>query len=72
MEVKLSLPSKEGLNIASNISILYRIDKVMVPTLIENIGTNIEDIISVFFARPLLMFVQNTWRRICTQGKDLE
>jgi len=49
MEVKLSLPSKEGLNIASNISILYRIDKVMVPTLIENIGTNIEDIISAVF-----------------------
>lgn len=49
MEVSLSLPSKEGLNIASNISILYRIDKVMVPTLIENIGTNFEGIISAVF-----------------------
>ena len=38
MEVTLSLPSKEGLNINSNISILYRIDGEKVPMLIERVG----------------------------------
>ena len=49
MEVYLSLPSKEGLNINSNISILYRIDREKVPMLIEQIGYNYENIISSVF-----------------------
>lgn len=49
MEVSLSLPSKEGLNINSQISILYRIDKEGVLTLIEEIGSNYETIISSVF-----------------------
>jgi len=49
MEVSLSLPSKEGLNIKSQISILYRIEKNNVPTLIEEIGSNYENIISSVF-----------------------
>lgn len=49
MEVDLSLPSKEGLNIQSNISILYRIDKEKVPMLIERVGDNYENIISSVF-----------------------
>jgi len=49
MEVDLNLPSKEGLNINSNISILYHIDQFKVPSLIENIGTDLESIISSVF-----------------------
>jgi len=49
MEVDLSLPSKEGLNIEANISILYRIDEQKVPTLIENVGNDYESIISSVF-----------------------
>ena len=49
MEVALNLPSKEGLNIASNISILYKIEKAVVPTLIEELGNNYESIIRSVF-----------------------
>lgn len=49
-EVKLNLPSKEGLNVNAEISILYHIDANMAPTIIEEIGPNYEDILilSVF------------------------
>ena len=49
IEINLNLPSKEGLNINSNISILYRLDKEMVPNIIENIGDGYEDIITNVF-----------------------
>ncbi len=49
MEVDLSLPSKEGLNIEANISILYKIDKAKVLTLIQDVGDEYESIISVVF-----------------------
>lgn len=49
LEVALSLPSKEGLNISSNISILYRIEKKRVPDLIETVGFNYEQIIRSVF-----------------------
>ncbi len=49
LEIQLNLPSKEGLNISSNISILYRIEESRVPYLIESIGNDYEQIIiSVF------------------------
>lgn len=49
-EVKLNLPSKEGLNVSAEISILYHIQKDDVPAIIEEIGRNYEDvmILSVF------------------------
>lgn len=40
LEVNLSLPSKEGLTIKSEISILYRIKEEMAPEIVENIGTS--------------------------------
>ena len=43
LEVNLSLPSKEGLTIKSEISILYRIKSEMAPDIVENIGTNYVD-----------------------------
>ena len=49
MEVDLSLPSKEGLNIGANISILYKIDKDKVPTLIQDVGSEYEGIINAVF-----------------------
>lgn len=50
LEVKLELPSKEGLNILSTISILYHIDESKVPLVIRNIGMDYEQnvILSVF------------------------
>jgi regulator of protease activity HflC (stomatin/prohibitin superfamily) len=38
LELNLSLPSKEGLSIQSEISILYRIKEEMAPIIIEDIG----------------------------------
>jgi regulator of protease activity HflC (stomatin/prohibitin superfamily) len=50
LEVELSLPSKEGLNVNSVISILYKIDRNQAPDVIRNVGSNYEDvlILSVF------------------------
>ena len=50
IEVNLSLPSKEGLNVNSVISILYRIEQDKARSLIENVGLNYENvlILSVF------------------------
>ncbi len=49
LEMVLNLPSKEGLNINSGISILYHIDKNLVPQLIENVGSGYETIIQSVF-----------------------
>ncbi|MFK7771142.1 MAG: prohibitin family protein [Saprospiraceae bacterium] len=42
LEVGLDIPSKEGLTIRSEVSILYNIDGKKVPDLLRNIGTNYE------------------------------
>ena len=49
LEMALNLPSKEGLNINAGISILYHIDKNLVPQLIENVGVGYETIIQSVF-----------------------
>lgn len=49
LELSLSLPSKEGLSINSQISILYKIKKEQVPDIIRNIGLNYETIIANVF-----------------------
>ena len=50
LEVELSLPSKEGLNVNSIISILYKIDEKQAANVIKNVGPHYEDvlILSVF------------------------
>ncbi|OWY26178.1 prohibitin family protein [Sphingobacteriales bacterium UPWRP_1] len=50
LEVKLSLPSKEGLNIKSEISILYNVNSTKASNIIESIGPNYEEVVilSVF------------------------
>ncbi len=49
LELSLNLPSKEGLSINSNISILYNAQKNKVPDLIRTFGLDYEDIISNVF-----------------------
>jgi regulator of protease activity HflC (stomatin/prohibitin superfamily) len=49
IELSLSLPSKEGLSITSQISILYRINPEKLPMLIRNIGLEYEGIITNVF-----------------------
>ncbi len=49
IELSLSLPSKEGLSITSQISILYRISPEKLPMLIKNIGLDYEGIITSVF-----------------------
>lgn len=50
LEVKLTLPSKEGLNIKSEISILYNVQSNKASDIIETIGPNYEEVVilSVF------------------------
>jgi prohibitin 1 len=49
LELLLSLPSKEGLSVNSQISILYRLEKGKVPDIIKNYGLGYEGIISNVF-----------------------
>lgn len=50
IEITSNLPSKEGLNVAAVISILYRIQPDKAPDILENIGVDYEEIVitSVF------------------------
>ncbi len=45
----LSLPSKEGLSVNSEISILYRLEQNKIPSVLENLGQNYESIITSVF-----------------------
>jgi regulator of protease activity HflC (stomatin/prohibitin superfamily) len=47
IELQSDLPSKEGLNVRSVISILYRIDEKQAPSIIENIGTDYENVLII-------------------------
>jgi regulator of protease activity HflC (stomatin/prohibitin superfamily) len=50
MEINSNLPSKEGLNVAAVISILYRIVPDRAPSIVENIGVgNEENVINSVF-----------------------
>jgi regulator of protease activity HflC (stomatin/prohibitin superfamily) len=49
LELALNLPSKEGLNVGAEISILYHVEQAKVPYLIETIGLNYENIIKSVF-----------------------
>jgi len=73
MEVSLSLPSKEGLTIRSEISILYRINKKQAPHILNEIGLNFErvlimpvfrsaaaDVSSKYFAKDMHSGERNT------------
>ena len=49
LELSLSLPSKEGLSITSQISILYKTDVKKIQDVIKNIGLSYENIIANVF-----------------------
>ncbi len=49
LELSLNLPSKEGLSINSQISILYRLDQAKVPVVIRTLGLNYQSIIANVF-----------------------
>jgi regulator of protease activity HflC (stomatin/prohibitin superfamily) len=49
LELSLNLPSKEGLSINSQISILFRLDKDQVPSVIQSLGLNYASIIANVF-----------------------
>jgi len=49
LELTLSLPSKEGLSIVSQISILYKLEQNKVPSIIRTYGLNHEAIIANIF-----------------------
>lgn len=49
LEIGLNLPSKEGLNVQSEISILFRIEQTKVPHLIETVGLDYQNIIRNVF-----------------------
>lgn len=54
MEIDLDIPSKEGLTIRSEMSILYRIDPKMVKQILREVGTEYErDLISPVFRSAL-------------------
>jgi len=47
MEVRLPLPSKEGLTVQSEVSILYRLEGSYAPSVIENLGKNYEEVVII-------------------------
>lgn len=49
LELLLNLPSKEGLSVASEISILYRLEKDKVPFILEELGPNYPNVITSVF-----------------------
>ncbi|WP_299013072.1 prohibitin family protein [uncultured Polaribacter sp.] len=49
IKLVLSLPSKEGLSVDSEISILYRLEANMVASVLENLGQDYESVITSVF-----------------------
>ncbi len=49
LKLALRLPSKEGLSVDSEISILYRLEVDKVPTVLRNVGPNYQDVMSAVF-----------------------
>lgn len=67
VEIAANLPSKEGLNVAAVISILYRIQPEKAPGILENIGVNYEEImISSVFRSAAADVCSRFLPKICT------
>lgn len=49
LKLSLVIPSKEGLSVDSEISILYRLEVEMIPTVLRNLGPNYKNIITAVF-----------------------
>ena len=72
LELNLSLPSKEGLSVQSQISILYQIEKDSLPKLINNLGLNYEPIISNVFRSTASDVCANYFAKDMHSGKRAE
>lgn len=49
IKLQLSLPSKEGLSVNAEISILYRLERDKIPSVLENLGQDYESVITSVF-----------------------
>ena len=49
IRLKLNLPSKEGLSVRSEISILYRLEEDKIASILENLGSSYESIVTSVF-----------------------
>lgn len=49
IKLQLSLPSKEGLSVNAEISILYRLERNKIPSILENLGKDYESVITSVF-----------------------
>lgn len=49
IKLVLNLPTKEGLSVNSEISILYRLEVSKIPTILENLGRDYESIVTSVF-----------------------
>ncbi|MEN8927426.1 MAG: prohibitin family protein [Flavobacteriales bacterium] len=69
LELNLSLPSKEGLSVQSQISILYQIEKDSLPNLINKLGLNYTPIISNVFRSTASDVTANYFAKDMHSGK---
>ena len=83
LELALQIPSKEGLNIMSEVSILYNIESKKAPSILRNIGTNYEsnvilpvfrsavaDVSARFFAKDMHTGERSTIERAIKDHMD--
>lgn len=71
LEVALNLPSEEGLNVRSEISILYSIDPAMAPKILETVGLDYESvfILSTFRSAAADVCARFTAKDMYTAGR---
>lgn len=72
LELSLNLPSKEGLSITSQISILYRLEKNEVVKIVNNIGLNYEGIIANVFRSASADICSQYYAKDMHSGKRAE
>jgi len=67
IEMNLGLPSKEGLTVNSDISILYRLKRESVPQILKETGIMFEEVlIKPIFRSAAQIYAPSTKQRICT------
>jgi len=69
LELNLSLPSKEGLSVVSEVSILYRLEQAKVPSIVKTYGLSYENIISNVFRSAAADVSSNFFAKDMHSGK---
>ena len=72
IELSISLPSKKGLSVISQILILFKINQNKVPALIRNIGFGYQPIISNVLIRHRHMYALSILPRTCIRACALK